>query len=206
MQSQNPEARLLVVDDEPNIRELLSTSLRFAGFEVRAAANGHDALEAAEEFQQALRNLDAYTGDYSECADAIFLAQQNQASGTKTGGSKTGGGTAGGSTSTTFNLILADAPLAAAAANNPGTLAVTGTHAQGQTVTASAPPTPAANAATVPRSTFVYGSRRVNVVSATTACWRWGTSVVPHASSTRAHSRRAARSSAIVGNCSAVTA
>ncbi|MDN5588344.1 MAG: DNA-binding response regulator, partial [Brevibacterium sp.] len=26
------EATLLVVDDEPNIRELLSTSLRFAGF------------------------------------------------------------------------------------------------------------------------------------------------------------------------------
>ena len=28
------EARLLVVDDEPNIRDLLATSLRFAGFEV----------------------------------------------------------------------------------------------------------------------------------------------------------------------------
>ena len=35
-----PEARLLVVDDEPNIRELLATSLRFAGFEVYAAAAG----------------------------------------------------------------------------------------------------------------------------------------------------------------------
>ena len=35
-----PEAKLLVVDDEPNIRELLSTSLRFAGFEVIAAGNG----------------------------------------------------------------------------------------------------------------------------------------------------------------------
>lgn len=29
------EARILVVDDEPNIVELLSVSLRFAGFEVR---------------------------------------------------------------------------------------------------------------------------------------------------------------------------
>ncbi len=28
------EAKLLVVDDEPNIRELLTTSLRFAGFDV----------------------------------------------------------------------------------------------------------------------------------------------------------------------------
>ena len=31
------EARLLVVDDEPNILELLSASLRFAGFEVATA-------------------------------------------------------------------------------------------------------------------------------------------------------------------------
>lgn len=63
MQSQNPEARLLVVDDEPNIRELLSTSLRFAGFEVRAAANGHEALEAAEEFQPDLAVLDVMLPD-----------------------------------------------------------------------------------------------------------------------------------------------
>ena len=35
-----PEARLLVVDDEPNILELLSASLRFAGFEVTTATNG----------------------------------------------------------------------------------------------------------------------------------------------------------------------
>lgn len=40
MASQKFEAKLLVVDDEPNIRELLSTSLRFAGFEAIAAANG----------------------------------------------------------------------------------------------------------------------------------------------------------------------
>ncbi|MGZ6827817.1 MAG: DNA-binding response regulator, partial [Mycobacteriales bacterium] len=33
-----PEARLLVVDDEPNIVELLSASLRFAGFEVETAS------------------------------------------------------------------------------------------------------------------------------------------------------------------------
>ena len=41
--SSTPEARLLVVEDEPNIRELLSTSLRFAGFEVHTAANGQEA-------------------------------------------------------------------------------------------------------------------------------------------------------------------
>ncbi len=39
-----PEARLLVVDDEPNILELLATSLRFAGFEVHTATNGTQAV------------------------------------------------------------------------------------------------------------------------------------------------------------------
>ena len=39
-----PEARLLVVEDEPNIRELLATSLRFAGFEVATAGDGATAL------------------------------------------------------------------------------------------------------------------------------------------------------------------
>jgi len=42
-----PEARLLVVDDEPNIVELLSASLRFAGFEVHTASNGTEALARA---------------------------------------------------------------------------------------------------------------------------------------------------------------
>ncbi len=51
-------ARLLVVDDEPNIRELLSASLRFAGFEVRAAADGREAITAAREFDPDLVVLD----------------------------------------------------------------------------------------------------------------------------------------------------
>jgi two-component system, OmpR family, response regulator len=40
------EARLLEVDDEPAILELLSGSLRFAGFEVVTAASGAEALRA----------------------------------------------------------------------------------------------------------------------------------------------------------------
>ena len=35
-----PEARVLVVDDEANIVELLSVSLKFQGFEVYTATNG----------------------------------------------------------------------------------------------------------------------------------------------------------------------
>jgi two-component system OmpR family response regulator len=46
MDTREPLAHLLVVDDEPNIRELLSVSLRFSGFAVSAAANGREALAA----------------------------------------------------------------------------------------------------------------------------------------------------------------
>ncbi|MDO5721834.1 MAG: response regulator transcription factor [Actinomycetaceae bacterium] len=41
------EARLLVVDDEPNIRDLLASSLRFAGFEVLTAKDGKSAFHLA---------------------------------------------------------------------------------------------------------------------------------------------------------------
>ncbi|WP_433378185.1 response regulator transcription factor [Actinoplanes sp. CA-142083] len=40
-------ARLLVVDDEDTVRGLLADALRFAGFEVTAAADGDEALAAA---------------------------------------------------------------------------------------------------------------------------------------------------------------
>ncbi|GAA3143721.1 response regulator transcription factor [Planomonospora alba] len=39
--------RLLVVDDEPVVRELLSATLRFAGYTVGSAATGSEALDAA---------------------------------------------------------------------------------------------------------------------------------------------------------------
>jgi two-component system OmpR family response regulator len=41
--------RILVVDDEPNIRDLLVTSLRFAGYQVRAVANGAQTISAVLE-------------------------------------------------------------------------------------------------------------------------------------------------------------
>ncbi|NNG97651.1 response regulator transcription factor [Gordonia araii] len=39
------DARVLVVDDEENIRELLSVSLKFQGYDVQTAANGPEALD-----------------------------------------------------------------------------------------------------------------------------------------------------------------
>jgi two-component system OmpR family response regulator len=58
-----PEARLLVVDDEPNIVELLSTSLRFAGFEVATAMTGDDAVKAVERHRPDLVLLDVMLPD-----------------------------------------------------------------------------------------------------------------------------------------------
>jgi len=54
----SPEARLLVVDDEPNIVELLSASLRFVGFEVTTATDGADAMQQARRRRPDLLVLD----------------------------------------------------------------------------------------------------------------------------------------------------
>lgn len=43
--------KVLVVDDESNISDLLEVSLKFQGFEVRTADNGKDALTIAADFQ-----------------------------------------------------------------------------------------------------------------------------------------------------------
>jgi len=53
-----PEARLLVVDDDADIVELLAASLRFSGFEVMTARNGHDALAVASSARPDLIVLD----------------------------------------------------------------------------------------------------------------------------------------------------
>ena len=55
--------RILVVDDESSISELIATSLRFVGFDVRTAANGAQALQVAEEFQPHAMVLDVMLPD-----------------------------------------------------------------------------------------------------------------------------------------------
>lgn len=78
---------------------------------------------------------------------------------------------------------------------------------KGSTVTASAPPTPAASVAIVARSMFTQGSRRVIITGEVTTCCSCAPAPgAPHTSATRAHSRRAARSLAMVRNWSAVAA
>jgi two-component system OmpR family response regulator len=75
-----PEARLLVVDDEPNILELLSVSLRFAGFEVATATNGVDALNIARTFSPDLLVLDVMLPGL----DGFEVAQQLRSGGDRT--------------------------------------------------------------------------------------------------------------------------
>jgi two-component system OmpR family response regulator len=57
------EARLLVVDDEATILELLSGSLRLAGFEVTTAASGAEALRVAAASRPDLILLDVMMPD-----------------------------------------------------------------------------------------------------------------------------------------------
>jgi len=52
--AENTSYRILVVDDESSISDLISTSLRFVGFEVRTAATGSEALTVAEELSHML--------------------------------------------------------------------------------------------------------------------------------------------------------
>jgi CheY-like chemotaxis protein len=50
--------RVLVVDDNPAIVRTSAVLLQYAGFEVRTASNGHDALKIAREFQPQIVLLD----------------------------------------------------------------------------------------------------------------------------------------------------
>jgi two-component system OmpR family response regulator len=56
-------ARILVVDDEPNIRDLLSQSLRFACFQVRTVINGAQTISAVLEEEPDLIVLDVMLPD-----------------------------------------------------------------------------------------------------------------------------------------------
>src|SRR6202034_2000245 len=55
--------RVLVVDDELNITELVSMGLRYEGFDVSSAHDGHGALRAIREFTPELVILDVTMPD-----------------------------------------------------------------------------------------------------------------------------------------------
>src|SRR5258708_21520250 len=55
--------RVLIVDDEANIAELVATALRYEGFDVRTAADGASALAAVRELAPDLVVLDVMLPD-----------------------------------------------------------------------------------------------------------------------------------------------
>jgi two-component system, OmpR family, response regulator len=56
--------RVLVVDDESYITDLVATALRYEGFDVAAAANGRDALSLVDSFRPHLIVLDVMLPDF----------------------------------------------------------------------------------------------------------------------------------------------
>ena len=58
-----PEARVLVVDDEAYIADLLATGLKFVGFDVRTAGGGQEALTLARDWKPDLLVLDVMMPD-----------------------------------------------------------------------------------------------------------------------------------------------
>lgn len=58
-----PSPRILVVDDEPSITDLVATVLRYEGFQVQTAATGRKALTAVTSFRPHLVVLDVMLPD-----------------------------------------------------------------------------------------------------------------------------------------------
>jgi two-component system OmpR family response regulator len=58
-----PARRLLVVDDEATITDMLAASLRFNGFDVQTAASGREALAATDAFRPDLLVVDVMLPD-----------------------------------------------------------------------------------------------------------------------------------------------
>jgi two-component system OmpR family response regulator len=79
--SDNTNYRVLVVDDESSISDLISTSLRFVGFDVRTAATGSEALTVAEEFKPHAVVLDVMLPD----SDGFEVCRQLRSEGLNIG-------------------------------------------------------------------------------------------------------------------------
>jgi two-component system OmpR family response regulator len=77
----NGQARVLVVDDQPNILDMLTTVLRFHGFAVSTAATAAEAVAVAGEIQPDLVVLDVRLPD----GDGLDVCRQLRARGLSAG-------------------------------------------------------------------------------------------------------------------------
>ena len=73
-----PPVRILVVDDEPPIAELLSAALTFEGYQVSVAATGAEALDLARTFRPNLVMLDVMLPDLDGNEVSRRLRQQGE--------------------------------------------------------------------------------------------------------------------------------
>jgi two-component system OmpR family response regulator len=80
MTDRQADARVLVVDDEPYIADLLSTGLRFVGFDVRTAGSGLEALTSVREWKPDLLVLDVMMPD----VDGFEVTRRLRADGRET--------------------------------------------------------------------------------------------------------------------------
>ncbi len=92
-----PAAKVLVVDDEESLVDMLTTALRFTGYEVVSAASGFDALRAVKESRPDLIVLDVNMPDldgFEVCrrirrdgidSPVIFLTARDAADDLRTG-------------------------------------------------------------------------------------------------------------------------
>jgi two-component system, OmpR family, response regulator len=71
--------RVLVVDDEPNISELLSMALRYEGWDVRTAGTGSQAISRAKAFRPDAVVLDMMLPDFDGLTVLRRMRQENPA-------------------------------------------------------------------------------------------------------------------------------
>jgi two-component system OmpR family response regulator len=76
MTDTSSDHRVLVVDDEPNIVEVVKMALRFQGFDVETAATGREALSAVSRFKPHLMVLDVMLPDMEGFEVASRLGAQ----------------------------------------------------------------------------------------------------------------------------------
>jgi len=76
MPNSTASLRVLVVDDEPNLVEVLTMALRFQGFAVESAASGREALAAVTRFKPHLMVLDVMLPDMEGFDVAARLGAQ----------------------------------------------------------------------------------------------------------------------------------
>ncbi|HEX6262294.1 MAG TPA: response regulator transcription factor [Actinomycetota bacterium] len=72
-------ARVLVIDDDPGITDLVATALRYEGFTVQVAATGREGLQAATSFRPHLLVLDVMLPD----GDGFEIQQRLAAEGSE---------------------------------------------------------------------------------------------------------------------------